>query len=56
MKDFLNWKRDNKQVLSDIQTLLYERAIAVYDSDISQADRIKEVILENIDILPDAAD
>ena len=56
MKDFVDWKKDNHAILNDIETLLYERAVAVYDSDILQADRIKEVVLENIEILSDASD
>ncbi|MVB11363.1 hypothetical protein CAFE_20770 [Caprobacter fermentans] len=56
MKDFLNWRAENHRILTDIEILLYERAVAVADSDIMQADRIREVIYENIENLSDASD
>ena len=56
MKDFVDWEKFNHAILNDIEVLLYERAVAVSDSDILQADRIKEVILENMNILSDASD
>ena len=56
MKDFVDWEKSNHAILNDIEVLLYERAVAVSDSDILQADRIKDVILENMNILSDASD
>lgn len=56
MKSFLEWRTENHAILVDIQTLLYDRAVSLCDSDFVQADRIKEFVFQTIEDLPDASD